>query len=513
VEAKVAIVDSVAFQGISTIPVHVQVQMAKGMPSFQMVGLPDKAVSESRERIRGALSAIGLGLPPRRITVNLSPADLLKEGSHFDLAIGLGLLAVMDVISFESLLNYVVLGELSLDGCIVGVNGVLPCAMMAVERGKGLICPEVCGPEAMWAGDSEGIVAAPDILSLLAHMKGEKRLSGPSRPEVEDMRRRGDLSDIRGQYQAKRALEIAASGGHNLIMMGPPGSGKSMLAHRLVGILPPMATEEALEVSMIHSVAGMMKGGILTVERPFRDPHHTVSMPALVGGGHKARPGEVSLAHNGVLFLDELPEFSPATLDALRQPLESEYTLIARANHHVTYPARFQLVGAMNPCRCGYLYDRDRSCRRAPHCAEDYQRRLSGPFLDRMDLCVDVPEVDPRDLRLGGEGETSEEIGARVKRAREIQWLRYEGKRTSDGKAIRVNARVDGKYLEEVVQLEAKGQEQLDKAVDEYRFSARGYHRILRVARTIADMDEKETVSVHHISEALSLRRRGHWDR
>lgn len=505
-ESRVATVSSVTFQGISTIPVDVQVQMSKGLPSFSMVGLPNKAVSESRERIRASLSSIGLGLPPKRITVNLSPADLLKEGSHFDLAIALGLLITMGVISLESVTNHIVLGELSLDGRVVGVNGVLPASIMAVERGKGIICPACSSSEAIWAGDEEGIVAAPDILSLISHIKGERFLEKPAYPKVREVGKVSDMSDIKGQYNAKRAIEIAAAGGHNLLMVGPPGSGKSMLANRILGILPPLSIEEALEVSVIHSVAGMLENGEISRTRPFRDPHHNISMPALIGGGHKASPGEISLSHNGVLFLDELPEFSPSTLDSLRQPLENEYALIARANHHVTYPARLQLIGAMNPCRCGYIHDPDRRCRKAPYCAEDYQKRISGPFLDRMDIRVEVPEVDPRHLRGGADGDSSETIRQRVCRARDIQSMRYEGFVTGDNRPIRINAKLDGKLFERFVALDREGQSRLDQAVDKFKLSARGYYRVLKVARTIADMEGREDVGADNVIEALAFR-------
>ena len=504
--SPVATITSVAFQGVSTIPVHVQVQMAKGLPSFQVVGLPNKTVSESKERIRAALSVVGLGLPPKRITVNLSPADLLKEGSHFDLAITLGLLAVMDIISIEEVADYVVMGELALDGSIVGVDGVLPVAMMAVEQEKGLICPFACGGEATWSGAGASIVAAKDILSLIGHLKGERLLPPPAPLALEETVFHQDMSDIKGQYMAKRALEIAAAGGHNLLMNGPPGSGKSMLAHRLITILPPMSLEEALEVSIIHSVAGQIKNGNLRLQRPFRDPHHNISMPALVGGGQRAKPGEISLAHNGVLFLDELPEFSPAIIDSLRQPMENEEILIARANHHITYPARVQIIGAMNPCRCGYLHDANRACRKAPYCASDYQRRLSGPFLDRMDLRVDVPDIDPRDLRSKQEGESSAIIRERVQKTRDIQTKRLSGLQNKHGRALRVNANMDGKLLEEFAPLDQKSQEMLDKAIDKFGLSARGYYRVLRIARTIADMEGREHIFSGDVAEALRYR-------
>ena len=399
----VARVNTVAFQGIDVLPIDVQVQMSGGMPAFTVVGLPDKAVAESRERVRAALHALGLALPPRRITVNLAPADVLKEGSHFDLPIALGLLTVLDVLPAGEIAGYSALGELALDGAISPVSRVLPSAINTAARELGLICPAGCGPEAAWAATEDGrieVLAPSTLLALINHFKGTQVLSPPE-PRVEsEFETPLDLRDIKGQETAKRALELAAAGGHNLLMIGPPGSGKSMLAARLPGLLPPLTPAEALQVSMIHSVAGLLTGGRLLRNRPFRDPHHSASLPALVGGGLRAKPGEISLAHRGVLFLDELPEFARATVEALRQPLESGRAVIARANTHVTYPARVQLVAAMNPCRCGHLDDPALACSRAPRCAADYQAKISGPVFDRIDLHVDVPAVSPADLSL-----------------------------------------------------------------------------------------------------------------
>ncbi|MEE8272011.1 MAG: YifB family Mg chelatase-like AAA ATPase, partial [Alphaproteobacteria bacterium] len=387
----VARVNTVAFRGIDVLPIDVQVQITGGMPGFTVVGLPDKAVAESRERVRSALHALGLALPPKRITVNLAPADVLKEGSHFDLPIAIGLLVVLDVLPAMELAGYATLGELALDGALSPVAGVLPAALNAASRGLGLICPAACGGEAAWAADEGGridVLAPANLLALINHFKGTQALSPPE-PVVEAAAEAPlDLKDIKGQETAKRALEVAAAGGHNLLMIGPPGAGKSMLAARLPGLLPPLEPAEALEVSMIHSVAGLLEGGRLLRHRPFRDPHHSASLPALVGGGLRARPGEISLAHRGVLFLDELPEFSRPTVEALRQPMESGRAVIARANAHMTYPARVQLVAAMNPCRCGHLDDPSLACTRAPRCARDYQSRISGPLFDRIDLHV-----------------------------------------------------------------------------------------------------------------------------
>ena len=373
----VARVNTVAFHGIRVMDVDVQVQMAPGLPTFTVVGLPDKAVTESRERVRAALTAMGLALPPKRITVNLAPADLVKEGSHFDLPIALGLLADMGVLPGDEIAGYAALGELALDGALSPVTGVLPAAIHAGSRDLGLICPAGQGPEAAWAGDLD-ILAPSSLLALINHFKGTQVLTAPEARLAEDEPALPDMAEIKGQETAKRALEIAAAGAHNLLMVGPPGSGKSMLAARLPGLLPPLDAAETLEASMIHSLAGSLGAEGLIRRRPFRDPHHSASMAALVGGGRRARPGEVSLAHLGVLFLDELPEFQRAAVNALRQPMEAGYTTVARANAHVTYPSRFQLIAAMNPCRCGFLGDPAQACTRAPGCAMEYQSKISG---------------------------------------------------------------------------------------------------------------------------------------
>src|SRR5882757_4125598 len=381
----VARVSTVAFEGIEARAVDVQVQIAPGLPAFAIVGLPDKAVSEARERVRSALIASGLALPARRITVNLAPADLPKEGSHYDLPIALGLMAAIGAIPPDALSGFTVLGELGLDGSIAPVAGVLPAAIGANSRDEGLICPAACGAEAAWASPDIQIIAASSLIQIANHFKGTQVLSRPTpkvhEPEVTLL----DLRDIKGQESAKRALEIAAAGGHHLLMIGSPGAGKSMLAARLPSILPALSPSELLEVSMVASVAGAIAEGALTNRRPFRSPHHSASMPALVGGGLRAKPGEISLSHHGVLFLDEFPEFQPAVLDSLRQPLETGEVAISRANHRVTYPARFMLVAAMNPCRCGRASDPGFVCRRGQNirCAADYQGRLSGPLLDR----------------------------------------------------------------------------------------------------------------------------------
>ncbi|PHS77387.1 MAG: AAA family ATPase [Rhodospirillaceae bacterium] len=503
----VARINTAAFQGVEAKPVDVQVHIASGLPAFTIVGLPNKAVSEAKERVRAALSALGLALPPKRITVNLSPADTIKEGSHFDLPIALGLLTAMDVLPTDEMRDFLALGELALDGTLTAVNGVLPAAIYANRENLGLICPASQGGESVWAGEDLPVLAAHSLMDLINHFKGVQLLTRPT-AQLQDPQDAPlisvDLADIKGQESAKRALEIAAAGGHNLLMNGPPGSGKSLLARRLPTILPPLSPEEALEVSMIHSLAGSLPEGGLMRTRPFRDPHHSASQAALVGGGHQVRPGEVSLAHKGVLFLDELPEFQRPALEALRQPLESGEAVVARASAHVTFPAQFQLIAAMNPCRCGFLDDPAEACSRAPKCGEDYQNRLSGPLLDRIDLHVDVPMVPAVDLALPPPKETSADVFARVNQARAVQRQRFK----DAGAAIALNAHADGQLLEKIVNLSPAAEALLNEAATRTRLSARGYHRIQRVARTIADLDHTLNIEKHHVAEALSYRRR-----
>ncbi len=501
----IAHIPTVAFSGVEVQPIDVQVQISPGIVAFNVVGLPDKAVAESRERVRAALHSLGLALPAKRITVNLSPADVLKEGSHFDLPIALGLLVAMNVLPLEELARYTALGELALDAALTPVSGVLPAAIDALANNRGIICPAVCGAEAAWAGDID-ILAAPTLLALINHFKGTQVLARPQPALMEEGANAPDLRDIKGQETAKRALEIAAAGGHNLLMIGPPGSGKSMLASRLPGILPPLTPREALEVSMVHSVAGLLSEGKLLRHRPFRDPHHSASLPAMVGGGSKVKPGEVSLAHGGVLFLDELPEFARGTLEALRQPIESGKVMVARAQGHVTFPARFQLVAAMNPCRCGHLDDAALACPRVPKCAQEYQGKISGPIFDRIDLHVGVPAVGPLELGSAPLGESSATVAARVAEAREIQTRRYQVYLDAP-RPVRTNADAEGELLEQSAILEHAAQVLLSEAAEKLKLTARSYHRVLKVARTIADLAGADMVGRIHIAEALSFRR------
>ncbi|MFK7875528.1 MAG: YifB family Mg chelatase-like AAA ATPase [Paracoccaceae bacterium] len=491
---------TVAFEGVEARIVEVQCAVTPGLPAFSIVGLPNKAVSEARDRVRSALAAMAIALPSKRITINLSPADLPKEGSHFDLPIALALLSALEILPADSVESVVSLGELSLDGSLVPVTGALPAAMAAAEDDRGLICPAASGAEAAWVGHAQ-VIAPVSLAQLIQHFTGARPLNPAQPGEVHGDPTFKDLIDVKGQERAKRALEIAAAGRHHLMFVGTPGSGKSMLAARLPTILPPLSPQEALETSMIHSLSGLLHNGGISRSRPFREPHHTASMAAIIGGGRSAKPGEVSLAHNGVLFMDEFPEFPRNVLETLRQPIETGEVMVSRANAHIKYPCKFMLVAAANPCRCGYLPDPARACARVPQCGEDYLGRISGPLMDRFDLRIEVPPVDFQDLDRPCDGERSAVVAARVQAARDLQTSRFE-----DHAAIRSNADASGALLEDIATPDAEGRDLLTKVAERFGLSARGYHRVLRVARTIADLAGDPEVRKPHIGEAVSFR-------
>ncbi len=492
---------TVAFEGLEARPVDVQCAVSPGLPGFSIVGLPDKAVSEARDRIRTALGELGIALPSKKVTVNLSPADLPKEGAHFDLPIALSLLAALELVPSDPVARAVSLGEMSLDGALVAVSGALPAAMKAAELKATLFCPAACGPEAAWVGDGAAVYAANSLKALMDHLTGNAPLHEAQARRLADAGPGLCLRDVRGQERAKRALEIAAAGRHHLFMVGPPGAGKSMLAARLPGLLPPLTAYEALETSTIHSLAGTLDEGGILARRPYQEPHHTASVPAIVGGGKRAGPGQISLAHNGVLFMDEFPEFPRAVLETLRQPIETGEVTIARANAHVRYPCRFLLVAAANPCRCGMLYDANQACSRAPNCGAEYMNRVSGPLMDRFDLRLEVPAVEVSDLALPPSGDSSAEVAARVVAARDRQAQRY-----ADAPKVTVNADVSGDALMEVAMPDTEAHDILLQATERFRLSARGYHRVLKVARTIADLDSSDGVRRPHVAEALAYR-------
>ena len=495
--------------GIEAQLIEVQCDVASGLPAFNVVGLPEKEVSESRERIRSAIKNAGFDFPSGRITTNLAPADLRKEGVGFDLPIAVAILVATQQIPTPAQ-RLLYLGELSLNGEVHGVRGVLPMAMKASKHVDGLIVPSSNAQEAAVASE-QPVYPVRSLRETERFLAGEAVVD-PVTVNRDELRSkslrsvRHDLTTVRGQGQAKRALEIAAAGGHNLLMIGPPGSGKSLLARCLPDLLPPLSFEEALEVTRVYSSAGLLEPGVpLLWQRPYRAPHHTISYAGMVGGGHGVPgPGEISLAHHGVLFLDELPEFDRRVLETLRQPLEDRSILISRAGTSVRYPAAFSLVAAMNPCPCGFLGDSMQECTCTMHDIRRYRRRLSGPFLDRIDLCVEVPRVPADDLFGGPPAESSSSVRARVLTARTMQWARM----AADG-SCHANAQLDGERLEACCALNPDAESLLRRAVARFGLSARANVRIRRVARTIADLAESTSIEAPHIAEAIQLRRAG----
>ncbi len=495
---------TVAFIGMRPTEIIVEAQISPGIASFCIVGLPDKAVGEAKERIRSTFFQLGLGFPSKKVVINMAPADIPKAGSHYDLPIALSILGAMEVFDTSLLDNSIAIGELGLDGSLSYISGTICAAMLANELNLSIICPKACENEAVWSGN-ESIIAAPNLTSLINHINGVSQIGYPktSKTKQKSLNYGVDMSDVYGQSLAKRALEIAASGGHNVLMIGPPGSGKSMLASRIPTILPLLSPAEALETTCIYSLAGMLPKEGLIYQPPYREPHHSSSLISIVGGGTDAKPGEISLAHNGVLFLDELPEFQRSTIESLRQPLETHSITISRAKEHITYPANIQLIAAMNPCKCGFYGNLKKQCSKAPKCAQEYRNRISGPILDRFDIVIYVNSVNVSNLFDNEIREDSKTIQSRVEKTRSVQQSRAKSHKID---SLYLNGKAKSKYLEDITKLSSDSKSYFQRAIEHAGLSARGCHKILRVARTIADMEFSEHISKRHLAEALQYR-------